>query len=165
MAWLTAKDMCRWRICKRKKQILNTCFRAILLYMLLTSSAFTNLSDGTVTADDTAITSTPRELHPPQQSGRTIIDWKSFDITTGETARFVQPTSASTGANPTAHTASIAEKNSPVKIGHEENILRIKFDLLKTDMILSRFNSQPAYVVQPSPILRNTLHNLLHRTI
>jgi len=62
-------------------------------------TAYANPEGGTVASGSASITSSGNTLTVTQSSNRAVIDWKSFNIGTGETTNFVQPTSSSMTLN------------------------------------------------------------------
>ncbi|MFA5040132.1 MAG: MBG domain-containing protein [Bdellovibrionales bacterium] len=76
---------------------------ASLVAFLLTSVApcalLANPIDGTVSAGSAVISSSGNTLTVKQSSDKAVIDWRSFDIASGETTAFVQPSSSSITLN------------------------------------------------------------------
>src|SRR5436190_12804142 len=88
------EKFCR-SIRKGTQQLFNIC----ACLVLLRNVAFANPSDGIVVGGVATITNTPTELQINQSSNSALIEWKSFDIGTGETTRFNQPSSSAVALN------------------------------------------------------------------
>ncbi|MCE9507800.1 MAG: filamentous hemagglutinin N-terminal domain-containing protein [Alphaproteobacteria bacterium] len=108
------KDEFRWSFQKKGKQVLNICTRMVLLCGVssgLSGVALANPLDGVVTGGAATITSTAAELQINQSSSRAIIDWKSFDIATGETTHFYQPSSSAVALNRVVNSTQLSAIN------------------------------------------------------
>jgi filamentous hemagglutinin family protein len=67
-------------------------FTAVLLS---TTAAFANPTGGTVSAGLASISSSGNTVSVTETSNKAVIDWQSFNIASGETTQFIQPSSSS----------------------------------------------------------------------
>jgi filamentous hemagglutinin family protein len=104
---LLAREEFRWSIRKKGKHVFNVCTQFAALHVLAfammagtSTIAFANPTGGTVTAGSATITGTgTSEVDITQTTNRAIIDWKGFDISNGETTKFIQPGTTSLTLN------------------------------------------------------------------
>lgn len=96
----------RWSLRKKGKQIFNICQQVLLLGGFAAAlvmggaiPAFANPTGGVVVGGSATITTTPTELQISQTSNNALIEWGSFNIGTGETTRFIQPSSSAIALN------------------------------------------------------------------
>lgn len=81
-----------------RKFLLSSTSLAASLYVLATP-AYANPEIGVVSAGQAVITSAGKNLDVLQQSGKAVIDWRSFDIAADEKTEFHQPSSNSIALN------------------------------------------------------------------
>lgn len=109
------KEIFRWSLRKKGKQLLNTCRHLTLfcgfMTLLASGQALANPEGGVVTSGSASIVNTPTELQINQTSDRALIEWSSFDIDQGETTRFSQPNSNSVALNRVTNSAHLSTIN------------------------------------------------------
>ena len=99
----------RWRIFKCGKHVLNACTRAyfysgaVLSLALgltgLSGAALANPEGGTVVDGSATITQDGNTLTVDQDTSQVLIEWSSFNIDSGETTQFNQPSSSALAVN------------------------------------------------------------------
>ena len=105
----------RWKIRKIGKHVVNLCTKYALVGIVATglastasTQAFANPEGGNVTAGSATISQTGNELQINQTSDNAIIEWNSFDIQSGETTRFIQPSSSSFALNRVVNSSQLS---------------------------------------------------------
>ena len=84
----------------RARIVLFTHYVSAALFGVLTSvPAYANPQDGVVSAGQASISSSGNVLSVHQTSDKAVIDWRGFDIGSGETTQFFQPSSGSIALN------------------------------------------------------------------
>ncbi|MDP2205891.1 MAG: filamentous hemagglutinin N-terminal domain-containing protein, partial [Alphaproteobacteria bacterium] len=99
------KQMFRWSLRKKGKRVFNICRKYVQMTALMAGLALSATAahaapeDGVVTAGSATITSSAGNVEIYQSSSRTVIEWGSFDIASGETVQFFQPGTGSIALN------------------------------------------------------------------
>lgn len=83
----------------------------VLACLAAPRAALANPADGRVAAGAAAISSAGGTLTVTQSTPRAVIDWQSFDISAGETTRFIQPSAHAIALNRVANAAQASVIN------------------------------------------------------
>ena len=141
----------RWRLLKRGKHLVTLCNRVYFYSGALISlgiamaglsgPALAEPQGGNVTSGSADIGHADGELQIRQNTHRVVIEWDKFNINTGETTRFIQPSSSALALN---------------RVLAESQISFINGNLIANGRII---------IINPNGVLESTQDCLGHRTV